>query len=60
MDGKYIAAAFDAGWQIWASSCICGGKWAWFRLRETGSFECMGCVCHCDLEEKLNEQGIYP
>lgn len=33
-------------WRIMRTSCACGGSWAWYRQRESGAWECKGCVCH--------------
>lgn len=33
-------------WVILCTSCMCGGNWAWARVRESGAFEMQGCVCH--------------
>lgn len=35
-----------AGWQIWRTSCGCGGDWAWVKPRPSGAYEMHGCVCH--------------
>ena len=43
----------DKGWTIWATSCMCGGNWAWFKPspRNNGTMVCIGCVCHTNLKE---------
>lgn len=33
-------------WKIAATSCGCGGSWAWLVQRESGAWEMAGCVCH--------------
>lgn len=33
-------------YKIEPASCRCGGSYAWLRLRETGAWEMVGCVCH--------------
>ena len=34
------------GWKIESASCVCGGDWAWFKPRPSGTYESHGCVCH--------------
>lgn len=33
-------------WVIGRTSCMCGGSWAWSKVRESGAYEMVGCVCH--------------
>jgi hypothetical protein len=33
-------------YKIAPTSCTCGGTHAWLRLRDTGAWEMIGCVCH--------------
>ena len=33
-------------YMIGATSCACGGQWAWLRRRPSGAWEMVGCICH--------------
>ncbi len=44
--GKYIARLFNEGWRVEATSCACGGNWAWLRETNRGTLKMFGCVCH--------------
>ena len=41
-----IAERILAGWKIEYCSCNCGGRIAWFKPADYGSYTSEGCVCH--------------
>jgi len=42
--GRYVVGG--EVYKIEPTSCACGGQWAWLRLRDSGAWEMVGCVCH--------------
>ena len=35
------------------TSCQCGGRFAWLKIRELGAEEMIGCVCHTPLSPEV-------
>jgi len=44
--------AFDAGWIIEPTSCVCGGRYAWLYPGK-GGYVMYGCICHNDPDLNL-------
>ena len=50
-DDRRTAAALmliEAGWEIVACNCECGGRFAWAAPRPSGATMQYGCICHND------------
>jgi hypothetical protein len=46
MEGEVVYRIGDDRYRIDATSCRCGGSWAWLRERPSGAWEMVGCICH--------------
>lgn len=42
------------------TSCHCGGRQAWLKIRESGAEEMLGCVCHTELPAGTFVTGLTP
>jgi hypothetical protein len=38
--------AIADGWEILPCTCVCGGRYAWWKPNQSGATEIFGCVCH--------------
>ena len=43
---KLFMFALADGCKILRTSCRCGGSYAWFVERDSGTLESYGCICH--------------
>ena len=41
-----INEAFNDGWRIERTSCMCGADWAWVKWTRHRTYKMFGCVCH--------------